>query len=105
MAGGMGSSGPFEESYAALGDLLASERRRNEAGIASLTALVAGIGTGVTFDEPGSSARARDQYEAAPQRPPPVQYPILPTRTTHGGPFGASIIERVMASVTKGNEW
>lgn len=97
MAVGTGSSSPFEESYAELTELLGRERSRNEAGIAGLTELVRSLEIGVTFEEAGSSSRARVPA-AEGERPAPVQYPLLPRRTTHGGPFGASVIERVMAS-------
>jgi len=105
MAAGMGSSGSCEETLAQLDALQAAERSRNASDLGRLTALVGGLGTGTEIapelgvPTPGSRpAEFRD-------RPETVAYPLLPQRTTHGGPFGASIIERVAASVRKGNEW
>ncbi len=99
MAGGTGSSTPFEESYAALTELLGREARRIDEQLAALTTLVGGIGAGVAgSDEPLARARVYEEEEAV--RPAPeVRYPVLPRRTTHGGPFGASIIEKVAAGM------
>ena len=92
----------MDETLAALDALFARERTQREAGHARLSELVAGLSVGVPH-EPEPVAERRVAPTEFRDRPAPAQ--MLPRRTTHGGPFGASIVERVAASVRKGDEW
>jgi len=105
MAAGTGSSGSCEETLAQLDALQAAERTRVSADLDRLRSSVAGLGVGSEhFPEPATPGPRPVEFrdrEVAQQ----VEYPLLPRRTTHGGPFGASIIDRVAASVAREDAW
>jgi hypothetical protein len=98
------SGGSVDETLAALDALFARERTQREAGHAQLAALVAGLSAGVP-NEPEPVAERRVAPTEFRDRPEPAAYQMLPRRTTHGGPFGASIVERVAASIRKDDAW
>ena len=99
MADVTGSSSS-SETLAQLDALLGREQARNEASLAGLSRLVAGLGTGV-YDPIVLDERARARSATSQEVAPPVVYPLLPRRTTHGGPFGASVVDRVVARMGK----
>jgi len=105
MAAGTGSSGSCEETLAQLDALGAAERTRVSADLERLRSSVAGLGVGSEhFSEPATPGHRPVEFRDRPVSPQ-VEYPLLPRRTTHGGPFGASIIERVAASVRDDSAW
>jgi hypothetical protein len=106
MAGGTGSwDTSIEGMFAALDALHAAETTRKGADLGRLRVLVAGIGIGSAPEPDGPPPpRAPGEFRDS-ERPAPVQYPLLPRRTTHGGPFGASVIDRVVANMRREDPW
>lgn len=99
------SGSSIDEMFASLDALLSREKTRIAADLAALAVVAERITAGVAPEpEPEATRRAGPEFrDRAPE--PPAEYPILPRRTTHGGPFGASIIDRVAASVRRDSDW
>jgi hypothetical protein len=97
-----------DETLAELDRLFARETERKGSDLAQLAAVVRGIGVGTESEPPPPSAPRRTPSVSGDDprsAPPGASYPLLPRRTTPGGPYGASIIDAVAASVRRGNEW
>jgi hypothetical protein len=101
-------SSSLEETLAQLDRLHAAETSRKANDLARLSDAVGrlGVGTQAEPDAPSAphGAPGADMDRALRVAPEP-ETPLLPRRTTHGGPFGTSIIDRVAANVRKASDW
>lgn len=95
-----------DETIARLDSLFAHERSLKSEWLARLAATVSGLSSPVE-EEPEPESPSRTPLAQETSRPAPAEsgWVILPKRTTHGGPYGASIIDRVAASVRKDSDW
>jgi len=93
----------FEETMGQLNALVTRSRQRQQANLNRLAMMVAKLD--VPFSEPSNQPE-----QAAASRSMPTPTPTrseadddalraqLPARTTHGGPYGSSILDRVAAN-------
>lgn len=100
------SRSPFSDAMAQLEALNRSSRDRQDRNLARLSSLVDRLdvsdsSTSTLPTEPSSDSMMRSpERETRPERRSTDDGPdvLLPRRTTHGGDYGASIRERVIAS-------
>ncbi len=108
MAGGTGwLRSSADETLAELDRLRAREAERRATDLAKLATIAAGLGIGTEAepDPPSAPRRTPPVDGSGPRSTPEASFPLLPRRTTHGGPYGASIIEAVAESVRRPTDW
>lgn len=97
----------IDETLAQLDALHNAERATRSLWLGRLEAAVA-VPPVAAFDEEGVAplrGRRDERMERSASEPDPQPFVPLPTRTTHGGPFGASIRDRVLANVAHKGWW
>jgi len=91
-----------------LSGLNLAERKRSFDGLRFLEAAVASLdGDGLMSDEVEFTPRERHHerdVRSAP-RPDPAPFVALPQRTTHGGPWGPKMVEKLTAEALGKRGW
>lgn len=96
-------SQPFEEAMTQLAALVARSQARRAANLNRLASMTARLD--VLYSEPSPQPGPTPASRSTPEPMPPSSLErsddlraLLPDRTTHGGPYGTSILERVAAN-------
>jgi hypothetical protein len=88
-------SSAADETSARLDRLLASSAIQRSQNLQRLEHLVAGLGHS-DVDSSGAPPERRERSEdRRPSPPDPAPFVALPTRTTHGGPWGPKMREKL----------
>lgn len=94
-----------DETSAQLDRLLAPAREQRTRNLQRLERIVAGL-DGVTVDEPEPTAERRERSEdRRPVPPDRAPFVALPQRTTHGGPFGPAVREKLTRIALEKSGW
>lgn len=104
-------SSALEATLASLDALNQAAQARRRDSLRTLEAAVARLdGSFVPPDEPSSEARRSDEWAGGPARWPrpgtdPRPFVALPERTTHGGPWGPKMVEKLTAQALAKRGW
>ncbi len=94
-----------DETSAQLERLFSANREQRSHRLSQLERIVAGLDR-VTADEPEPTAERRERHEdRRPVAPDPVPFVALPQRTTHGGPWGPKMREKLTAIALEKGGW
>lgn len=97
-----------DETVAALDRLNQQDQANRLRHRTSLESIVAGLGHGSPADteEPAPSLRnGRLDTDRRPPAPDPQPFVALPQRTTHGGPFGPAVRDKLIAEALSKRVW
>lgn len=99
-----------DETIARLDGLNLAERNRTQRGLRDLEAAVARLDQASGVDQPGEPEQApRERRNERDVRsdptPDPLPFVALPQRTTHGGPWGPAMRERLTAEALGKRGW
>jgi hypothetical protein len=96
-----------DETIAQLDQLHAANQSRRSLNLQRLEHLVAGLGTPSGGDDPvADPAERRERFEdRRASSPPDLPFVALPQRTTHGGPFGPKVREKLIAEALGRDGW
>ena len=98
-------SSALDETSGQLDRLLAPAREQRSRNLQRLELIVAGL-DGVTADEPEPTAERHERPEDRRlQAPDPAPFVALPQRTTHGGPWGPAMREKLTRIALEKGGW
>ena len=95
-----------DETIAALDRLHMSTQASRSRARASLDQIVGGLGRGSPEEmEPQPERHERAPEDRRPGSPDPLPFVPLPQRTSHGGPFGPKVREKLIATALAKRGW
>jgi hypothetical protein len=95
-----------DETVEMFEQLHAMTQARSERSLRQLEAVVAGLNGSFDDDEPAIQSRYERQDEDRRRTPPePLPFVALPKRTTHGGPFGPKVREKLTREALGKRGW
>ena len=98
-------SSALDETSAQLERLFAPSREQRSRNLQRLERIVAGL-DGVTADESEPTVERRERPEdRRPPAPDPQPFVALPTRSTHGGPWGPAMREKLTRIALEKGGW
>jgi hypothetical protein len=102
-------SSAADETIEQLNGLHLAERNRRRDGAALLQAAVARLDVAGLLQpdeiDPVPRERRDERSGRSAVEPDPVPFVALPRRTTHGGPFGPKVRDKLIAEALAGDRW